>query len=429
MTELLLFVNCFFEATSLYLVLLILDKSNILNAKRLILFLFLLSIIPFIIGVVNLPYHMIINLVSTIILLKILLQKRFLDVIINVINASVVISIVQAIMIIISSLINISLHINENNYTIIVSFLIALLFLILYKYSHINSLLKGLYLPNKGTICLGAISIILIFILFTDLWDDYNDFFLNKGLLITVITLGYLTINILLIISLIKLRKEKNINNLFAEYEGFLKNVTTELRKKAHDYNSHLNTILSLVDDEPAVAVEEIKKYIELITSVKGVKISTALITENRLISAHLAYFEKISTALDIDFKYAAEKPMPSYNIHDYDLVGILSNLITNAIEEVSTSDLNEKKVSIYFERNNIIVSNTITYQFDDGQISQFKDVGFSTKGADRGLGLSVVYEIAKRNNIAVKTYTDECNIYFSLIFVGCDTTKMEEQE
>lgn len=85
-------------------------------------------------------------------------------------------------------------------------------------------------------------------------------------------------------------------------------------------------------------------------------------------------------------------------------LVRVLGIILDNAVEELNV--LNEGELDILFakEEGSVVVkvSNTCQQQIKD--ISQFKSKGYSTKGNNRGLGLSNLQEIAYDYDFVVET-------------------------
>jgi two-component system sensor histidine kinase AgrC len=205
---------------------------------------------------------------------------------------------------------------------------------------------------------------------------------------------------------------------ILSEYGNYLENVTNELRKNAHDFNAHLNAITALAEDDSIVDSNvRIIEYISAIVSDNKMQNSTSLISDNQLVSAYLAYIIKMAENADIGLKYNIEAPTPSYNIPYYDFVLILNNLLNNAIEEVAKSNISDRVVNISFEEDRIIISNPLSNRFDVKTVDQFKNKGFSSKGSDRGFGVTTAFEIAKRNSIQTQIFIDGNKIYFELVF------------
>ena len=89
----------------------------------------------------------------------------------------------------------------------------------------------------------------------------------------------------------------------------------------------------------------------------------------------------------------------------------ILVNLLTNSIEHLEEHEEN-KVVSIILKNKKLVISNTFTLSQD---IALFDELKYSTKSpiTNKGIGLSVVRELASLNNVKFTTYLDS-NTYNS---------------
>ena len=225
----------------------------------------------------------------------------------------------------------------------------------------------------------------------------------------------YITISIL---KNIKLETNNKIESTKLEqqkkYILALEKNNNEIRKFKHDFNNIILGLDGYINNDD-FDKEKLKKYfnstimnfnnnIELndivIAKLNSIKVSSlkSLITNKVLVAQN--------NNIDVDINIQSE-------IHDFytdemQLSRILGILLDNAIE-ASLELTDDKKIEMNIiqidKTTDIQISNT--FNNTGTPISDLYKEGFSTKGTNRGLGLSSAHEIANKLNMLLNTEID----------------------
>jgi sensor histidine kinase regulating citrate/malate metabolism len=121
-----------------------------------------------------------------------------------------------------------------------------------------------------------------------------------------------------------------------------------------------------------------------------------------------------------ITFDVNTKGSMWVYKIPQTELIDVLSNLISNAFEEVEKLAPENRFVQLDFYDNTIEVRNHVSFDLIKSGIKtvpQFIERGYSTKGADRGFGMNNVIAITERYNIKTNYELSDGCFVFSLEF------------
>lgn len=172
----------------------------------------------------------------------------------------------------------------------------------------------------------------------------------------------------------------------------------TEIRYKQHDYNNQISTLLSM--HHIAKNLDELKimqnDYVGQIT--QNNEYSSILKSRGNPILIGYIYNiyqsclnEKIR--LDAEVNLSEDK----YNIPTYKLVEILGILIDNAREYYREKNIIDKEIKLVLrDDGNKIVLEVLNYchKITNAHVESMFRRGYSTKGANRGLGLASMKEI-----------------------------------
>ena len=233
--------------------------------------------------------------------------------------------------------------------------------------------------------------------------------------LIFILLCTYITVSVL---KNIKLETNNKIESAKLEqqkkYILSLEKNNNEIRKFKHDFNNIILGLDGYINNDD-FDKEKLKKYfnstimnfnnnIELnnivIAKLNSIKVSSlkSLITNKVLVAQN--------NNIDVDINIEGE-------IHDFytdemQLSRILGILLDNAIE-ASLELTDDKKIEMNIiqidKTTDIQISNT--FNNTGTSIADFNKEGFSTKGTNRGLGLSSAHEIANKLNILLNTEID----------------------
>ena len=233
--------------------------------------------------------------------------------------------------------------------------------------------------------------------------------------LIFILLCTYITVSVL---KNIKLETNNKIESAKLEqqkkYILALEKNNNEIRKFKHDFNNIILGLDGYINNDD-FNKEKLKKYfnstimtfnnnIELndivIAKLNSIKVSSlkSLITNKVLVAQN--------NNIDVDINIQGE-------IHDFytdemQLSRILGILLDNAIE-ASLELTDDKKIEMNIiqidKTTDIQISNT--FNNTGTPIADFNKEGFSTKGTNRGLGLSSAHEIANKLNLLLNTEID----------------------
>lgn len=171
-----------------------------------------------------------------------------------------------------------------------------------------------------------------------------------------------------------------------------LTNLNTEMRKQRHDFMNHLQVVYSLMElNEPAEAMNYIERVHTDLNKV-GKILKTAHPAINALIAAKSNDAEEAGVAFAVNVSSALDH-LP---IAPYEICRALGNLIDNAFDALIGQSGGLIRLS--FEENqknyHLTVSNNGP-AIDQKSLDHIFTAGYSTKGTGRGMGLSIVSEIA----------------------------------
>ena len=233
--------------------------------------------------------------------------------------------------------------------------------------------------------------------------------------LIFILLCTYITVSVL---KNIKLETNNKIESAKLEqqkkYILALEKNNNEIRKFKHDFNNIILGLDGYINNDD-FDKEKLKKYfnstimnfnnnIELndivIAKLNSIKVSSlkSLIT-NKVLMAQ-------NNNIDVDINIQGE--INDFYTDEMQLSRILGILLDNAIE-ASLELTDDKKIDMNIiqidKTTDIQISNT--FNNTGTPISDFNKEGFSTKGTNRGLGLSSAHEIANKLNMLLNTEID----------------------
>lgn len=220
------------------------------------------------------------------------------------------------------------------------------------------------------------------------------------GVLISLIYMAYST-------SL----KEEEMHRKQFEYQQLeiytqnLEIIYNDMRKIRHDYSNVLSSIVGyMVEEDMEGLVEYYDKYIVSFTSkMNDINHKLGLLSNieqnelKGLIALKIIQAQELGIETDIDLK----EHINFKNADMIDLCRILGILLDNALEETKKIKRKKPVIKICFvnrETSTIIVVMN-NYEESLPPIHKIFEEGFSTKGDNRGLGLSNLKEIVDKNN------------------------------
>ena len=194
--------------------------------------------------------------------------------------------------------------------------------------------------------------------------------------------------------------KEKQIEIARMCNESF-RHLIDVTRKNQHEFNNHLTAIYGMIAtiDNYDELVKRQREYGNRI--IDNSKYSKILFCIKDAILAGFVY-HKVSflsdKGIDISFEMAVNSEKIEY-IPVFDLNEIIGILLDNAADALEGNFLN-RRIHIdmieYSDKLSIAVRN-ISRKYKHHEITKFFEKGYSTKGEERGLGLSKIKDLQKR--------------------------------
>ncbi len=220
----------------------------------------------------------------------------------------------------------------------------------------------------------------------------------------------YIVICILVMwLLMLKVQEYKLDAKIRKQYLEGYKEVLAQIRRRQHKIKNQISAVFSMfmIYDTYDELVEKQKEYLSKIMDYELP--NDAITLEEPSIIALI--YEKINEALEqgIHMETSFSCSMVSSRISDLLWVDLLGTIFDNAIEALDGYE-GERKIWLDIaesEKNRISVQITNTFdKLTISEISHFFEMGFSTKGDERGVGLYNVKKIVHKyhGEIAVKS-------------------------
>lgn len=195
-------------------------------------------------------------------------------------------------------------------------------------------------------------------------------------------------------------RDKTEVTKLAEELTG-VNHIISALRANTHEHMNKLHVILGLLQIGD---IDKATRYIGSVTSEQEKNYSMIINKiQNKTIAALILGKINRAKELDINFQLQSTSYLENHNpfLCTRDLVTIIGNLIENSMDALK-SKKSIREINLYiFNDNNaltIIIDDT-GCGIDSNNIPKICNRGFSTKGINRGIGLSLVNNIIKKSN------------------------------
>lgn len=204
-----------------------------------------------------------------------------------------------------------------------------------------------------------------------------------------------------------KIAKEKELE-LRKTYDTVYEQLLESVRKKQHDFHNHILAIYShhmlAKDYDTLVSLQ--KKYCDEIMNDN--RYARLLSGNSPMIVAFLysKFIEAENKGCHIEYNIKVDKLL--CRIPQYKIVEILGVLLDNAVEAVAEYGTRSIYVEILEMADliQIVVKNDSTH-FEEYELKNFLDAGYSTKGTGRGTGLAKVKEILLEYDCQLDVYCE----------------------
>lgn len=193
------------------------------------------------------------------------------------------------------------------------------------------------------------------------------------------------------------------------EYTSNLEGMYNDMRKFRHDYINILSSMTGYIDQKDLTGLEEFfnKKILQLSENIskkdyKLDKLKNINVTELKgLLSSKVIRAQELGIDVFIDIM----EPIEFINMDIIDLCRSVGILLDNAIETALLCKSPSVKLGIINKKNSIVMLIINSCLKDNPPIYKMFEKGFSTKGTNRGLGLSNLKEIVSNyKNISFDT-------------------------
>lgn len=286
----------------------------------------------------------------------------------------------------------------------------------------INLIKKSYLYSNK--LYISTISIFLVitfFILFIFTRNEGLDFQTFRLYTYLYVGIVLIILIILIIISYTVLREMKYKRNLeeietYYEYTLRIESINNEMRKFRHDYVNILSTLSEFIheDDMPGLKRYFNEQIVPLKDNMKTRSIKLNGIEKLKVREIKGLITTKILQAQEKKIPISIEVPdeIDKIDMNTIELSRITGIIIDNAIE--ASEALEDPLIRIAFIDNEESVTFIVMNKCSDNtpKIHELFEEGFSTKGDNRGLGLSTLKELTDENeNVLLDTVIE--NGYF----------------
>ena len=214
----------------------------------------------------------------------------------------------------------------------------------------------------------------------------------------TLILLAILFLAIRITTDKIAVESERAQSQQLNEYTKKLEKQHIAIRKMRHDYVNILTSLTGYVEEKD---IDGLKKYIEdeVLPAEKQVYFDEkqiSLLANLNILNVKGLLASKLNLAQLNEIKVSVEIPIiiNEWNVKNYDMTRILGIILDNAIEESDHCTNPEINIGIFAEKTSYIIVVENRCRLGTQHPIQLKREGFSTKGENRGLGLSNLDEI-----------------------------------
>lgn len=225
--------------------------------------------------------------------------------------------------------------------------------------------------------------------------------------------------------------QKSNNNRLTSKYDQLIdysKTYEKELvkrSKKQHEYKNQLVIIKSMIEDKDKEVIDYINEILNDNDKNKDIKWLTKLTNIPLGGLKGLIYYKinemitnGIKITLDVSESLNKKSLWKNYSINSHDISKIIGVYIDNAIEAANLSNNKEVEIQFYLEENNIVLclGNTYSGNID---LSKIGNEGYSTKGNNRGYGLSLARDLlSKHKDILSQERTIIENYYVQKLMI-----------
>ena len=252
---------------------------------------------------------------------------------------------------------------------------------------------------------LGVIStIVLTFVKI----DSTIELFIYSIILFIILLFG-----ILLLCLMHSYKKERISLLLEQQYREEMQIFLNVIRSQRHDYNFHVQAIAGLIQEGK---LEECAKYVNALEKDSSI-MNSVLPLKDPAISSMIHNFQMMAVRAGVVLNIDIQNDLAQIATSVYETNKIISNLLQNALDEVSTHK--DKSYGIWLnilkrgEFCVIKVSNKLEKSRSIEEIGRIYQQGYTTKQGHEGVGLSAIKALIGRYKGTIYTNLENDIIHF----------------
>lgn len=191
--------------------------------------------------------------------------------------------------------------------------------------------------------------------------------------------------------------KKMGFDNL-QEYTSNLESMYNDMRKFRHDYVNILSSMKGYIEQKDLSGLDEFfnKKILIMSNEITNKNYKLELLQHIKVIELKGVLSSKVIRAQELGINVFIDimEAIEFINMDIIDLCRIIGILLDNAIEAAVSCEVPSLKIGIINKKNSIIILIINSCPKEHPPIYKLFESGFSTKGFNRGLGLSNLKEI-----------------------------------
>lgn len=359
----------------------------------------------------DLPYHAFITILGLAGFSAVCLKKPFAEALTDSITAFVCGLIYQIVCELLSMGVSKLIPLNVEIVKFVFLILMVVAAWLVLNNEKIQDFLRRFYYPNRRSMLWFWITIMIISAVAVNMWAVEDTIYSNKKLEISILIAIYILFNFTFLFNLNRKREAEKALFEAREYEDYLHDVMEEMNGREHEYNNQINHILSIARAEHVDnKVERITDYAEQLISGAGDPLTHNTVTDNITISIFLSQIRKRAEQDKVKLEYYIDKPFPSYQVPERDLMELLHNAVNNAFEAVAMLEPEQRNIFMTFQKYYIEVANTVLYL-------QNVQYGVSTKSEGHGYGIKNMKKITDRHGLELSEWIEGNQYIVSIKF------------
>lgn len=235
---------------------------------------------------------------------------------------------------------------------------------------------------------------------------------------VTAIMFLLLAVNVILLTGShkdLQLQKQLDMNN---QYMPIIHQLIGDIRKKQHDYHNHLQALsmITATSNDLTDVRERMETYVDHITDQEVLE---PLLRLNQVIVSGFLYSKiKEAESKGKKIEVSVQTTRLSTKLFDHEWIELLGVLIDNGLEAISQGESLRIILDSNEAKNVVTVMNPFEI-VDDATFSKWFQIGVSTKGENRGIGLyNLKKTVSKRQGLVAYGNTKEAvnQVYFKII-------------